>query len=528
MEELKDTAFMEFFLYRQTTMARMSGVRENSMWDLMMSRISNVKGEISKQNLGPNKSFFLPYILREQEDLVNANAFQIEAGVVDPDAGTTVNGVYHPIGAWKITIKASASPWTSTISNLERYALPGEYVVVLNLSASGTVTEPYYKVITSVNANAGGIEKADIILAPNVTDAKWASMTAAERLPYQAQAGVVQMGANSVSDYESWCYNQPSDLSKRLIAFWPQTMRYTRCYDDLYEDFLKRIFAGQVNPYLERFKELPMSEQNKRMYALYQRKMMNTFWYGQQIDEHQTVEDYKNLPQVRDPRGNNGLIEYKSNAIGVREQLRGCNRLVDNLGQKLDINYLEEQLYSLKRYREVDGGSVDSIDIMTDKSTANRLKTLFNDYYKKRYGMDLTRNANLGQKITFGQQTMWNVNSYELDEAQIMLNVIVDPFFADHKSHFTGNLASRGNMLVAVDWSDLSMGVAGVNSRKSHTPDIESDPDFKCIIEANITHTEMESTKMTPILGDTKRHFILENFSDECPVYTYEDCAATS
>ena len=65
MEELKDTAFMEFFLYRQTTMARMSGVRENSMWDLMTSRISNVKGEISKQNLGPNKSFFLPYILRE-------------------------------------------------------------------------------------------------------------------------------------------------------------------------------------------------------------------------------------------------------------------------------------------------------------------------------------------------------------------------------------------------------------------------------------------------------------------------------
>lgn len=528
MENLKDTAYMEFFLYRQTTMARMSGVKELSLWDLLMSKISNVKGELAKQPIGKNKSFFLPYFMREQEDYINANAFKVVAGQADPDAGTTVGGVYHPIGSWAVTIQGSDSPWYTQIKNIERYCLPGEYAVVLNLSGSSTVTEPYYKIISSVNATSGGVEKATVVLAPNVTDAKWSSMTAAERLPFQVTQGVVQLGANSVSDYESWCYNQPADLSRRMIAFWPQTMRYTRCWDDQYADFIKRIFEGDVNPYLERFKELPMSEQNRKMYAIYQRKMLNTFWYGQAIDENQTVEGYRNLPKVRDPRGNLSFIEYKANAIGVREQLRGCNRLVDNLGARLDINALEEQLYALKRHREVDGGSVDSIDVMTDKSTANRLKTLFNHYYKARYGMSLEKNSNIGQKITFGQQTMWNYNSYELDEAQVMLNVIVDPFFADHKAHFTGGLASRGNMLVALDWNDVSMGIGGVNRRVSKTPDIESDPDFKCIIEANITHTEMESTKMTPIIEDPSRHLIIENFSDECPVYTYEDCAATS
>lgn len=525
---LGSTATDEAHLYRQMMLAKMSGVRENSLWDLMMSRIKNVKGQINKESIG-NKSFFLPFIMKEQKDIVNANAFQIEAGSVHPDAGTTVAGVYYPKGSFIITVKSSSSPWTSTIENIERYFLVDNSVVVLNLSSTQAVQEPHFKIVEAINYDDGsGVEKAKVVIAPNLTDDGFDALSAAQKDVFRPTAGVVMLGTNSVSDYESWCQNQPVENNTRLLSFWLQTSRFTRCWDDEYKKYLEYIMAGNVNPYLQKFKELPMSEQNRQMYAAYQRQMMNTFWYGDIINENQTPETYRDLPKVNDPRGANSFLEYKADAIGVRAQLRGCNRLVDYTGAALNLNVLEEQLYALKRHREVDGGSVESIDVLTDRQTANRLKSLFADYYKARYGMAWERQFKPTEKIEFGQQTMWHYNSYEMDDAQVMLNVIVDPFFSDHKAHFAPNMKTRGNALIAVDWNDVAMGIGGTNKRESKTPDLETDPDFKCVISANITHTEMESTKWGVIIEDPKRHLIVENFSDECATYTYKDCNATA
>jgi hypothetical protein len=96
---------------------------------------------------------------------------------------------------------------------------------------------------------------------------------------------------------------------------------------------------------------------------------------------------------------------------------------------------------------------------------------------------------------------------------------------SDHKIHFanTGN-PTRGNNMWFVDWSDIEIGVSEVNSRRSNTPDLETDPDFKCIIKANITHYEMESVKATPMVHDETRHLIIENFSDDCPDYNVQVC----
>lgn len=528
LTSLQATATDEAFLYRQHMLARISGFRENTLMEFMMSNITKVKKGLTKMHIGEHKSFFLPYFLREQEDNINANAFKIEAGQANPDAGKVVNGVTHAAHTWELTVRGSDSEFYTEIQEIQRYFLPKEFMVVLNLSATNAVEEPYFKIISAVNYVDGGepnVPKAKVIIEPNHSEVFNAALGAPEKLVFQPDQGVVMLGANSVSDYEAWCHNQPTELSKRLIAFWPQTSRFTHCFDDVTKDYLEKIFAGQVNPYLQRFRELPLSKQNRLQFAVHERKLMNSFWYGQVINEFQTVETYQQLPRIEDPRKNGVFIEYQANALGVKTQLNACGRVIDQGGAALDLNVLETQLYALKRYREAEGGNVTMIDAFTDRLTASRLRSIFADLYKARYGVEWRDTEK--KKVMFGEQVVFDFQSYSFDEAGIMLNVFVHPFFSDFKTHFKGTLASRGNQLIMVDWNDLKWGILKTNSRTSKTPNLETDPDFQCRISANIEQVEMQSVTWTPIIEDPKRHLIIENFSDECPEFTLVKCIIT-
>lgn len=540
IEGLKDTAIDEAFLYRQTTLAGISGVRSLGLWDLMMSRIKNVGNEITPQSVGENKSYFLPFILREQEDYINVNSFILEAGAANPNAGEMVGGVYHRTDTWRLTVTTpsygvSELALTSPVKNPQRYFLPGSDIYVLTKKGNAGQTLTFRVVDAEFGGTSGntGNDAAYVIVEPKTTEGH---LTGDDLADYQPTNGLVQLGVNSVSDYESWAHNHPSELSRRMLAFWPQTSRFTRQWDDVYEEYLDQIMSGKVNPYLQRFRELPLAEQNRQQYARYQRNLLNSFFYGEAINENQTVEGYRNLPKVNDPRGVGSFLEYKCDALGLRTQLNATGRVIDQNSQALNLNTLEEQLYILKRHREVNGGSVDDIDVLTDKSTANRIKTLMAGYYQARYGVSWQRELQSG-KVTFGDLTVWNYNTYEMDDAQVRLNVITEPFFADHKAQFAqvasqipgaSGLSNRGNCMWFIDWSDVQFGVTKVGSRTSTTPHLETDPDFKHVIAANTTKTEMESVSWTPIINDPRKSLVWENFSDEVPEYTWEDAAPTS
>jgi hypothetical protein len=537
IEELADTGFMEAaFLYRQMTHGRLAGVKEDPLLDLLLSRVKGVGNERIKASMGSgdSKSFFLPYIMRLQEDVVNANAFKIIAG----SAGTGHSG------SWKIVVTnsgwnvAGTSPVPAYISNLQkihRYFLEREGVVLLHSNGATDAVAPMMKVANSIDTTSNpahggaGTPSAEVTLIPYYTDAGFAADIAtvpALLSIYQPEEGVVMCGTNTVSDYESWCHNQPVDMSKRIKIYWNQTSRFTRCWDDEYEKFLGYIFEGKVNPYIEKFKELPMAEQNKKMQAQYQKKVRNTMFYGVPINEFQTEERYRDLPQINDPRTGH-FLEYQAQSKGIRTQIGECGRVLDLGGAALNFNALEEMLYQLKRHREVDGGTVEEIDVMTDRGTANRLKGLMSRYYQAKYGTMARSHFGPSDPIRFEDQILWHRQSYDFDASHVRLNVLVENSMSDHKIYFQGAGApnpARGNNMWFLDWSDIQVGVSEVNSRRSHTPDLESDPDFKCIIKANITHYEMESMTFAPIVQDETRHLVLENFSDDCPDYEVEAC----
>jgi hypothetical protein len=547
IEKLKDLGYMEAaFLYRQMTLGRMAGVREDPLLDLLISRVKGVKGERGKSSLGPNKSFFLPYFMRAQEDVINSSAFNISAGEAAPAAVLAIHAgawrVYVTNSGWNVGTPNTPQPaYVTNLTRLDRYFLKEEGVVILNSASGqtapdGTGRTVMMKVIESEDRTAfaeGGLGvgdvKARITLVPYYTSAGWAGVDALTLEANQPEGGVVMSGTNSVSDYESWCHNQPSDMSRRIKSYWPQTSRFTRCHDDLYDEFLKRIFSGDVNPYIEKFKELPMSEQNRKQQATYQRKWRNTMFYGVPIDENQTEEGYRNLPHINDPRTGH-FIEYKANCKGLHTQIAECGRRIDYAGGRLDFNALEEMLYQLKRHREIDGGTIEEIDMMVDRGTANRIKGLMSRYYQAKYGTSAHSHFGPSDPIKFEDRVLWHRQSYDFDEAHVRLNLIVENSMSDHKLHFTTGPASaqtqatRGNNAWLIDWSDVEIGVDEVSMRKSQTPDLDTDPDFKCIIKANITRYEMESVKATPVVGDETRHLILENFSDDCPDYTVTAC----
>lgn len=532
IEDLARDGYMEAaFVWRQMMQARLAGVREDALLDLLVSRVKGIRGERTNQSVGKNKSFFLPYILRWQEDVINSNAFVIVGGSVG-GAGSS-----HP-GAYTITVENTASQFTSIIPRLDRYFIRGETVITLNLGAAAEAQTPVMNIISSRDVSVPGTPRAEVVLEPPFSPAHY-NANILPNVPlrdlYRPADGIVQIGTNSVSDYESWCHNQPVDLSRRTKAYWPQTARFTRCWDDKYEEYLEYIMAGNVNPYLELFKELPMAEQNKKMFANYQKKWRNTMFYGQSINENQTVEEYTKLPHVNDPRTGT-FIEYKSNAEGIRTQLARCGRVLDLGGAALNVNDLEQLLYTIKRNREVDGATVVDIDLMTDRATANKFKGLMSRYYQVKYGQSHDVNIGKAEPIMFGDQVVWQKQSYEFDEVHVRLNIITENAFSDWKEHWAalGNsvysgtpLSYRANQMWLLDWGDIEIAVTDVAARKSNTPDLATDPDFKCIIKANITHYEMESVTATPIIESENRHLIIENFSNDCPTYQAQVCEPT-
>lgn len=515
-------------LIGQAAEAKMIGVPERPLRDLLMSNIKNIKGALSKQPIA-NQSVILPFIYKQQRVNVNSNYFTIEAGAATTARGT--NGI--PASAWDITVNTGPSPFKSSLTSLEKHFLPGQTVFILTLEdPTGTKVARTlaFEILTAVNADSGGTSKAKVTIVPNYTAAGFAALSSGEKTIYSPTFGTVLVGANSVSDYESWCRNEPAENNRKLLTYWLQTSRDTMCYNDEYK---KALEAAYMSEYFKKFKELPLAEQNRLQRAQSEKKWLNSVFYGQRINELQAPDTYTSLPQVVDVEDPSCVYEYKSNALGIRTQLGDCSRITDSAGAALDVEFLFETLYNLKRNREATGGSIDTIDAMTDRLTADNIRMLMTTYYKAKYNVSHERFYNPGQKLTFNNQVLFNYDIYQVPEVGVELAVFNDPYFNDHLAAFTDgsggttNIASRGRKLWLLDWSDISIGIAGTSSVKRDYPDAATNALYKCVITPNVKHYELRSTKWTVMIEDPNRHAVIENFSGACPTLDLTPCATT-
>jgi hypothetical protein len=508
--------------------AKILGVQEKGLPTLLRSSITNIKPLLNQQKV-ETQSLILPYIQRRQRSYINSNYFAGAGGEASPTAGS---GGEHP-GSWQVTVDVGDSPWATDIKLINRYFLPGSTVIVSSWDKSTKAKKDLvYKVTASADATSGSDIKAKLTLEPNITASGYSGLSSSEKKAYQFEVGVIQTGANSVNDYEEWCYNQPSDLSNQLIVNWLQTTRESRIVDDQYKATLDSIMSGKVNPFLQNFVYQPIAEQNKRASQLSDEAWMRSVWYGQRINENQTPETYMNLPSVVDPEGerqgsaDSCVLEYKSNALGLHTQLADANRIVDRKGQALDLDYLFQQLYYLKRNREADGDSISVIDVMTDRITANNIFTVMNNYYKAKYGWEVTRNVEINGKVTHDGIMLFNYNKYDIPEVGVQLAVFHDQYFDDlisatpSSDGTNSDFKSRSRALWLLDWSDIRVGIAGTNSVTRRNPAPEVMDAYRCRMSAVIKEYSLRSTTWTTMVDRPQRHLIIQGFSDANPLVT--------
>lgn len=357
-------------VYANLREARVAGYIENTLQTLLMSRITNIKGALMKGKIGTSESVILPYISRRQKRNIQSNYWVVSRGDPNGQAGTGNT----PASAWDITVTNNKSPYANTLQNLEQYFLPGKMMFVEYVS--GTVAYSLqYKILAA--ATSGGTTK--VTVEPNYSASGWSALSAGDKLPFQiggvsggvaATGAIAYLGVNSVSDFESWGGQDNAENTNSLIHFWPQTSRIVHEYTD---EYLRALNASLTSNYFKIFRQLPLAEQKRIQQAKYDRDMLNSAFFGQRINENQTVEGYTSLPQVKDPANPNCVLEYKANALGFRTQLNDCGRVLNHQGNALNLNTFFETLYLIKRAREADGTSVDTIDVMTDRFTAGRI-----------------------------------------------------------------------------------------------------------------------------------------------------------
>jgi hypothetical protein len=370
--------------------AKMLGVQENGLAAFLRSTIKDIKGKLGTTKID-EQSIILPYIQRTQRSYLNANYFTIEAGAVHPTAGA--GGI--PASAWNLTLNLGGSWLKSDLTLLERYFLPGNTLIVLTWddTTAKNAKTLVFTIVAAVNADAGGVSKAKVTVQPNITDAGFSALSSGGKAVYQPTFGVAQTGANSVSDRESWCHEPPADLSRKILVNWLQTTRTSRCVDETYLKTLDQIMKGKVNPYQQGFLWSPIAEQNKRKTQLEEDAFMKTVFFGQRISEKQQVETYSDLEAITDVSDTSCPLEYKARALGFFQMLTDCNRVVDLNGAALDLDYIFQQLYYLKRNREADGDKIAVIDSLTDRWTAAKIYDAMSRYYKVRYGVETIRYA---------------------------------------------------------------------------------------------------------------------------------------
>lgn len=505
-------------VYATATEAKMRGVHQRFIDSLLMGRLKYYGDKVNKVNVaGYAQSIIQPFITMRQRTVVNAGYFEIESGA-------DVNGFRRTI-----TVKNNALFSQQNLMALERYFVPGNTVIVQHVGASGAAYSAHFKIISAVNADAGGVYKATITIEPStVLSATFAGYTSAQKLPFQPTGGLVLLGTNSISDYESWCNYGAVDNNLNLIHFWFQTSRMGHTFT---KEYLKALKAPNANEFFKVFNTLPIKDQLVQQSARFNREWWTSVFWGQP-DEGQDPNSWQTsgkLEEVKDIVDNTCTLEYKARAEGIEYLLSRCGRVIDYAGAPLNFDTLGEQLYQLKRHREQTsdtGDIVDEVVLQVDRQTAANIKSVFAAWYKAKYGIQYTQEIGKGPNETFAQSSGLTVNSYDFDDFAVRLTVISDPTLYDMLAATPTAHKGASRYALALDYSDIDIGIIKSRAKENVYPSASDVPsEFKCVIERNERNYKLYSQTWTVIAPRPERHLMLKNFANACPVLSSSGCA---
>lgn len=498
--------------------ARLAGVKENALIDLLMSRFVSLK----ESRAAAQGSIIQPFEFFPRRNIVNANYFQVVTGAAHPSAGS--GGI--PGHAWQITLKIGGSRWNAAPSNspksLEKYFLPQGNIIVEYLDSSNNARVAQFKIVDSVNANSGSTEQAKITVEPNISfDGAngWGSLSTAQKAVWQPTAGQVTKLANSISDYESYGFQHPATNNYTMVEYWNQRQRWADSYTSEYVAALKNPNGSE---FFRKFYTTPLAEQKRQREMIVQGERFESFFWQDRINELQSTASnaWQSLPKIYDPADDTFQVEIKANTLGCHTQLNEAGMVSDRLGQPLDLDAIFDLCYDLCRIRgsqNTSGGdSVDTVDCMTDRLTAEMIDSIMIRYYQARYSSQSQFYYQPGQKLTFNGAYVMGYNKYYIPKHGVWMAVFPQRYFDDRILNFTEAQKSVARFFWMLDWSDVSVNLLDTASRNIST-DVAAEL-YRYTIKQNVKFTKLNSMYFQVRVGDPNRHRIFKNFSDAPPV----------
>lgn len=499
-------------LIRHDMEIKQCGAVQNGLYDFLMANRVNISKKQSFDKINSGEFQIRPYILARQFSPIN-NAYWF---VTDGQSSGE---------NWTVEVQSS----TNIPPDVRSFPVD-QRVTIFGLTDAGTKTVTSWKIVSST---LNGYFVTLVLSSENsgsfLPEARLASPV----------TGVLTRGTANKSDFEKYCAEPPAYLNWKNVPFWIETQRTSMCKSSMYDKWRAYLLAD--NPLYREFGDLDDIERNRQLGADWQKRMVETMFWGKAISDKQNLAEYNQLDVINTYDGGTlgvdgaKCVGLRANMIGVYEQLAECGRVVDLLGAQVNLISLFNELYNMKRVREGQGGpSMQQFDIFTDSITAEAINQAMIAYYNTKSGNTLRMTIGVNemppanfnkdqliQKANFG----FNYRSYNLFYPAVRINVITHYFFDDYLTANTGaGQADAGRLLLVLDFSGIYPGIMGSNRKVFKTGDANTlasiNPDFACVLQVPTQEQTLTSVTGTMIVECPAGNLWIENFSDQVPSVT--------
>jgi hypothetical protein len=499
------------------------GTKVNGMYEWIMSGSDRSKQKLlNVQKRDRNPSFLFPFILGLQESVINAEYWYIASGQANSAYTAEVTG---PLTADE---KALGGASDRVIRVMSRYGVEAnelwfrdrDRIFIHGRSGIGVAQAGQWKVLAS--AEATDKTYVDVLIT---------SENGGSSQPFDAAptSGVVLIGVNNVNDFEKWCNNRPNFDGKKHVPFWWQTMRRSRCVDQQYREYYKRLNEPGVNNAFKKFGDLPLAQRNAQDEMFYQKHFVNAFFFQKRISSSQQLATWESLESITTPTGysidpgtGGKIVAKRANFIGVVEQLRECDRYRDLQNSRLNFYEWLDENYRLRRARASHYGSCTEIDWYTDSVYAKYLINAYTAYLKQEYGSSNVQfPIDIDKTVSNDLGFTWRTISV-LHPAGLKINIVTHEFFDDLRDAFkTESLESAGINLWAIDWRGIYWAQLGSNRRVHKVGDLSDmaniDKDWACVMETLTQEITLHSESGSVIVECPNNSTLITNIRDDVP-----------
>lgn len=529
------------YLFETALEMKACGTKTNGMYDWIMSGAdtSGFRGALKGQSVKGSPARVPPFVLAKQDSVINSDFWALTNGWAN-----SAYAAANPEGPLVAADLATGVGADRVIRVVSRYGIELDpkwfnprTVVYIFTRTNGITENGAWRVLASAAAADGSYVDV-LVTTENAGSTQSYNLTPTTR-------GVLVRGVNNVNDYESWCNNMPNYDGRKIVPFWAQTMRRTRCVDEQYREFFARLNEPGVNRAFREFGDLDLAQRNAQDEKNYQKEFVNAFFFQKPWNASQAMATWTSLPTITTPSGfgidpgtGGKLISYRANFIGVVEQLQRCGRVDDLQGNPLNFYEWLDENYRIMRARETRKGEgmVKSIDWWTDSAYRARLMTAFLKYWKQESLDQFRITYDLDQQKPRQNALGFTWDSYYVKyPAGLQINIVSHPFFDDWRdAHKAEGQEPAGIILAALDIGKPSGGANSggsiywasiaanrVTSKRGELQHLARlDRDWSCVMESVTEDVTMTSETGTVIVECPQDNEWIWGIGDADPIVT--------